>query len=139
MSIMLAIIDRLTSAGAADGRIFVQRAPQGAPTPYIVLTKTSGDEGLHLGGATDGLARNTVDCDCHGATHAEAEATAEAVRAALHGWRDKAGPAGARRDIRHCRMEGDADDAFRERGEASDRWTHRCTRSFILFHSAATS
>lgn len=60
--------------------------PQGRVLPAVVLMQVSGTDGLDLDGP-DGLSRVRVQADCYGVTYGAAAGLADAVRAALNGYR----------------------------------------------------
>ena len=86
-----AFLALLTDSGAVTAHVPAARInwgahPQGAGSPYIMLTVISDSEGLHMQGP-DGLSQARVQVDIYAPTYGDAKSAARAVRALLHGHR----------------------------------------------------
>jgi hypothetical protein len=67
-------------------RVYSFRKPQGAATPYIVFQRISGER-LHTLDGPTGRAHPRIQIDAYATTYPAARAIADAVRAALDGFK----------------------------------------------------
>lgn len=85
-----AVLSGTTAVTALVGlRITRGSVPQGQAKPYIAYRKVGAPRLQYLGGPT-GEEDARIEVACFGATQAEAESVAEAVRGAMSGWRNLA-------------------------------------------------
>lgn len=77
-----------TPTAAPIACVFWAMRPQGSPLPAVVLHVVSGVPGYLMAGGDDGLPDVVVQVDCWGATYSAAKALADAVEAAVGGYRD---------------------------------------------------
>ena len=85
------LINTQTISTLIGSRCYVNKAPQKAVLPYIVLTQLNSEEFLSLDATTSTLRSIVVDVDCKGRTFPEAESLANAVRARLTDYSGTAG------------------------------------------------
>ena len=73
-------------------RVFIDKAPQAAALPYIVITQLASENNPSFDGKSNSLRFVDFDIDCKAERSVEADALATAVRVFLD---DYSGPAGA--------------------------------------------
>jgi len=89
----------LVSLLAAEGtitaicstRIYVQKAPQAALFPHVIITQMSSNENMSLDGGSGSLRFINYDIDCKARTSVQAEALGNAVRTYLDDYSGTAG------------------------------------------------
>ena len=90
------LVAKLVSDGTISGligsRCYINKAPQAAKLPYLVLTQLDSEEYITLDATTSNLRNLTVDIDCKGRTFIECETLTNAVKALL---KDYSGAAGS--------------------------------------------
>lgn len=96
-------------------RIYVQKAPQNAAFPHVIITQMGSDENPSLDGASGALRFLTFDIDCKAKTSVAAESLGNAVRTYLD---DYSGTAG-NYTIKAVIMNGESDD-YEPPQDASD-------------------
>lgn len=72
-------------------RIYVNKAPQKAALPYVILTQLDSEEYKSLDATTGTLRRITLDIDCKAQTFLESETLGNAVRTLLDDYSGTAG------------------------------------------------
>lgn len=72
-------------------RCYINKAPQKAALPYLVLTQLNSEEFLSLDNTTSALRSIVIDIDCKGRTFPETEGLANAVKARLTDYSGSAG------------------------------------------------
>lgn len=72
-------------------RCYINKAPQKAALPYLVLTQLNSEEFLSLDNTTSALRSIVIDIDCKGRTFPETEGLANAVKARLTDYSGAAG------------------------------------------------
>lgn len=75
---------------AVSTRINWNRIEPPAVTPYVILQRISGVRDYKMSGAT-GLTESRVQIDCYGSTYASAKGAAQAIEAALSGYKGASG------------------------------------------------
>jgi hypothetical protein len=110
-----------TVSALVSSRVYVNKAPQTATLPYIVITQMSSDEMGAMDGTT-GLRAVTFDIDCKADRSVEATSLSDAVRAFV---RDYTGAAGSE-TIQAVLLESEAAD-FEPPTDGSDRGIHTKT------------
>ena len=89
----------LVSLLAAEGtitaicstRIYVQKAPQAALFPHVIITQMSSNENMSLDGGSGSLRFINYDIDCKARTSVQVEALGNAVRTYLDDYSGTAG------------------------------------------------
>jgi hypothetical protein len=77
------LVSDATVGGLIGSRCYVNKAPQGARLPYLILTQLDSEEYITLDATTSNLRSITVDIDCKGRTFVECETLTNAVKALL--------------------------------------------------------
>lgn len=72
-------------------RIYVNKAPQKAATPYVILTQLNSEEYKSLDATTGTLRMLSIDIDCKAATFTDAESLGNAVRTFIDDYSGAAG------------------------------------------------
>lgn len=72
-------------------RCYINKAPQKAALPYLILTQLNSEEFLSLDNTTSTLRSIVIDIDCKGRTFPETESLANAVKARLTDYSGAAG------------------------------------------------
>jgi hypothetical protein len=80
-----------TITAICSTRVYVQRAPQNAALPHIIITQMSSDENTTLDGASGQLRFLDFDIDCKAKTSVQAESLGNAVRTYLDDYSGTAG------------------------------------------------
>ena len=86
------IVSDATISALIGSRCFVNKAPQTAKLPYVIVTQLDSEEYITLDATTSNLRNITVDIDCKGRTFVEWESLTNAVKALL---KDYSGAAGS--------------------------------------------
>lgn len=86
------IVSDATISALIGARCYVNKAPQKAPLPYVILTQLDSEEFQSLDATTSNLRSLTIDIDCKGRTFTECETLTNAVKALL---KDFSGTAGS--------------------------------------------
>jgi hypothetical protein len=85
------LINTLAISNLIGSRCYVNKAPQKAALPYIVLTQLNSEEFLSLDATTSTLRSIVIDVDCKGRTFPETESLANAVKTRLTDYSGAAG------------------------------------------------
>jgi len=89
------LVAKLVSDGTIGGligsRCYINKAPQGAKLPYLVLSQLDSEEYITLDATTSDLRSITIDIDCKGRTFVECETLTNAVKALLTDYSGAAG------------------------------------------------
>lgn len=80
-----------TVSALVSNRVYVNKAPQRATLPYVILTQLTSEEFKSLDNTTSTLRMLTFDIDCKADRFVEAEAVANAVRVFLDDYSGAAG------------------------------------------------
>ena len=80
-----------TITAICSTRIYVQKAPQTAAFPHVIITQMSSDENKSLDGASGQLRFLNFDIDCKAKTSVGAETLANAVRTFIDDYNGAAG------------------------------------------------
>lgn len=131
MTIEAAITKHLTEnagvASLAAGRVYPGHLPQKPTLPAIVMHRISGPR-EHSHDGSSGLAHPRFQFDVWAGSHVKAKALAEAVRAAMDGFRGTMGGAGGV-EVSGCFLEDD-DDGY---DDALELFVWRM--DFIVWHA----
>jgi hypothetical protein len=90
--ILSLLINTQSVSSLIGARCYINKAPQKAQLPYVILTQLNSEEFLTIDNTTSTLRSITIDIDCKGRTFPETEQLANAVRGRLT---DYSGAAGA--------------------------------------------
>jgi len=80
-----------TITAICSTRVYVQKAPQNAAFPHVIITQMGSEENGSLDGASGQLRFLTFDVDCKAKTSVQAEALGNAVRVFLDDFSGTAG------------------------------------------------
>lgn len=80
-----------TITAICSTRVYVQKAPQNAIFPHIIITQMSTDENVSLDGGSGSLRFINYDIDCKARTSVQAESLGNAVRTFLDDYSGTAG------------------------------------------------
>ena len=80
-----------TITAICSTRVYVQKAPQNAAFPHVIITQMSSEENGSLDGASGQLRFLTFDIDCKAKTSVQAESLGNAVRTFLDDYSGTAG------------------------------------------------
>jgi len=80
-----------TITAICSTRVYVQKAPQTAAFPHIIITQMGSDENKSIDGASGQLRFLTFDIDCKAKTSVQSESLANAVRVYLDDFTGTAG------------------------------------------------
>lgn len=80
-----------TITALVGSRVYVNKAPQKAALPYIIITQLGSEEFKSLDATTSTLRMLTLDIDCKADRFVEAESVANAVRTYLDDYSGTAG------------------------------------------------
>lgn len=104
-----------TISAIVSSRVYINRAPQKATLPYIIITQMAADNHITLNGSSNNFRTLTFDIDCKAKTSLEAATLSDAVRVFID---DYSGTAGTY-TIGAVLMNGEADD-YEAPADASD-------------------
>jgi len=125
---ILALLTATSSVSTLVGsRVYVNKAPQKAVLPYVILTQLNSEEYPTLDGLTSVLRTVTIDADCKGRTFPEVQSLAEAVKALL---KDYSGAAGTY-TVGAVLYNGEVHD-FEPPSDGSDNGNHVITLDFDI-------
>lgn len=85
------IVSDATISALIGSRCYVNKAPQTAKLPYVIVTQLDSEEYITLDATTSNLRNITVDIDCKGRTFVECESLTNAVKALLNDYSGAAG------------------------------------------------
>jgi len=85
------LINTAAISNLIGSRCYVNKAPQKAALPYVVLTQLNSEEFLSLDATTSTLRSIVIDVDCKGRTFPETESLANAVKTRLTDYSGAAG------------------------------------------------
>lgn len=111
-----------TITAIVGSRVFINKAPQTAAYPHIVITLMAANNHLTLNASSNEFRTLTFDIDCRAKTSVGAESLAEAVRTFID---DYTGAAGTY-TIQAVLMNGETDD-YEPPADASDVGVHTVT------------
>lgn len=80
-----------TITAICSTRVYVQKAPQNAVFPHIIITQMNSDENVSLDGGSGSLRFINFDIDCKARTSVQAESLGNAVRTFLDDYSGTAG------------------------------------------------
>lgn len=120
-----------TITAICSTRVYVVKAPEKAPLPYIVITQMGSEENVSIDGASGQLRFLTFDIDCKAKTSVQAESLGNAVRVFLD---DYSGIAGSY-TIGAVIMNDEADD-YEPPSDGSDVGVHVVTLDCEIQYSA---
>jgi len=89
--ILSLLVNTPAISAIVGARIYINKAPQRAAVPYLILSQLSSEEYLSLDSTTSNLRGIVVDIDCKGRTFPEAQSLAEAVKTKLTDYSGAAG------------------------------------------------
>lgn len=111
-----------TISAIVGSRVYVNKAPQKALYPHIVITMMAADNHITLNASSNEFRTLTFDIDCRAKTSMGAETLADAVRTFID---DYTGTAGSY-TIQAVLMNGESDD-YEPPADASDVGVHVVT------------
>lgn len=127
------LVDDATVSGLVGSRIYPTVAPATAGLPYVVYQRISTNRVRDQGGVSD-LAQPRIQVSCWADSYSGTKTLADAVRAAIDGYRGTAGPVGSQTAIRRitCENETDAADLY---PEGSDNRVFGTIFDFMVWHA----
>lgn len=80
-----------TITAICSTRVYIQKAPQNAVFPHVIITQMSSNENMSLDGGSGVLRFINFDIDCKARTSVQAESLGNAVRVFLNDYSGTAG------------------------------------------------
>lgn len=85
------LVNTTAISNIVGARVYINKAPQKAALPYLILTQLGSEEYLSIDSTTSNLRGLVVDVDCKARTFPDVQTLAEAVKARLTDYSGAAG------------------------------------------------